>query len=106
MVDADLALMRSLDKPVILWLLSKEPIHGYGIIKELNRLTGRKLTPSFVYPFLNWLEEKGYTIGEWIENNNRTAKYYQLTDKGEALLNKIRELFDMPLGEILTSFFT
>jgi len=106
MVDADLALIRGLDKPVILWLLSREPIHGYGIIKELNRLTGRKLTPGFVYPFLSWLEEKGYTIGEWIENNNRTAKYYQLTDKGEALLNKIRELFDMPLGDILNSFFT
>ena len=106
MVNADLALIRGLDKPIILWLMSKEPIHGYGIIKELNRLTGRKLTPSFVYPFLNWLEEKGYAIGEWIEKNNRTAKYYQLTDKGEALLNKIRELFDMPLGEILTSFFT
>ena len=101
MVDADQAFLRSLDKPVILWLMSRKLIHGYGIIKELKKITGRQLTPGFVYPFLNELEEKGYTISEWIERNNRIAKYYSLTEKGEALLNKIRELFDKPIGDVL-----
>lgn len=104
MVNTDQAFLRSLDRPVILWLMSREPIHGYGIIKELKRLTGRKLTPGFIYPYLNWLEEKGYTVSEWIERNNRTAKYYSLTEKGETLLNKIRELFDRPIGEALSTF--
>jgi len=106
MVNADQAFLRSLDKPIILWLMSREPIHGYGIINELKRLTGRKLTPGFIYPFLNWLEEKGYTVSEWIERNNRIAKYYSLTEKGEALLNKIRELFNKPIGDVLANLLS
>lgn len=104
MVNVDQAFLKSLDRPIIIWLLSQEPIHGYGIIKELKRLTGRKLTPGFIYPYLNWLEEKGFAVGEWVERNNRVARYYSLTEKGEVLLLKLRELFDMPLGDILISF--
>ena len=102
MVNVDQAFLKSLNKPAILWLLSREPRHGYGIIKDLKRLTGRRLGPSIVYPFLHWLEENDFAVSEWVVKGKRRVKYYSLTEKGEGLLNKIRELFQRPIRELLT----
>jgi len=101
MVQVVQAFLRGLDKPVMLWLLSRRPRHGYEIIKEFKRLTGRRLKPSIVYPFLHWLEEEGFAVGEWIKDGRRAIKYYSLTSKGENLLNKVREFFNKPLGEVI-----
>lgn len=101
MVKVVSTFLRGLDKPIILWLLSSRPRHGYGLIKEFRRLTGHKLKPSIVYPFLHWLEEEGFAVGRWIENGGRDVKYYLLTSKGEKLLSRLRELFNKPIKEVI-----
>lgn len=93
--------LRGLEKPIILWLLSRKPRHGYELIIEFRRLTGRKLKPSIVYPFLHRLEMEGFASGQWLVKDGRKIKHYTLTKKGEELLRKVRETFTKPLREFL-----
>ena len=102
MVGVDLAFLRSLERPLILWLLSHGPRHGYDILKELHRLTGLGAKPSLVYPFLHRLEREGFIASMWIKNGGRCLKLYRLTKRGEALLERVRMLL-LPLRELLTA---
>ena len=102
MVGVIKSFLQGLDKPIILWLLRKTPLHGYGLIKELRRLTGRRLRPSIVYTFLHRLEESGIVESAWVKCGGRSRKYYSLTKRGEVLLRRIRDLLQNRLGEVLS----
>ncbi len=102
MVDVVCAFQRGLDRPLILWLISKGPIHGYEINKEVKRLTGRHLKPATLYPLLNKLEEDGFLVSELIERSRRKLRCYRLTKKGELLLAKLSELFKLPLKHMIS----
>lgn len=106
MVKVIRAFLQGLDKPIMLWLLSLKPRHGYGLIKELRRLTGRRLKPSVVYPFLHWLEKEGFALGEWMEKGKRKVKYYSLTEKGESLLVKVRDFFSKPIRVVIADLLS
>jgi len=95
------AFLRGLNRPIILWLLSVEPRSGYGLIKDFKRLTGQKLKPGIVYPFLHRLERGDFVVSNWIEKGKRKVKYYSLTKKGENLLDRIRDFFSMPIRELV-----
>ncbi|MBS7646464.1 PadR family transcriptional regulator [Candidatus Bathyarchaeota archaeon] len=101
MVRISDAFLRSLEKPVILWLLSHKPRHGYELISEFKKLTGRTLKPSIVYPFLHRLEMEGFASSQWTLKGNRKIKHYTLTKKGEELLQKMRETFTKTAKEFL-----
>ncbi len=102
MVGVDLAFLRSLERPLILWMLSHGPRHGYEILKELHRLTGLGVKPSLVYPFLHRLEREGFTMSIWISQGGRRIRLYRLTERGETLLERVRTLL-IPLRELLSS---
>ena len=82
---------------LILWIISKEPIHGYGIMKKLDEFfeftndnCELKSSSSKVYPILRKMEDNGLIIGEWKTVNNKRVKYYSITEDGEIVLNNIR----------------
>ena len=82
---------------LILWIISKEPIHGYGIMKKLDEFfeftndnCELKSSSSKVYPILRKMEDNGLIIGEWKTVNNKRVKYYSITEDGEIVLNHIR----------------
>jgi len=104
MVNVIEAMLRSFDKPLILWLLCRNPIHGYGIIKELKKITGRKMKPSLAYSFLHWLENGGYAKSIWLKSSGRSVRYYSLTGKGEDLLRDIRGFLKKSLKEMMADF--
>ncbi|MEM2103850.1 MAG: PadR family transcriptional regulator [Candidatus Bathyarchaeia archaeon] len=93
--------LRGLEKPAMLWLLSSKPRHGYELIIEFRRLTGRTLKPSVVYPFLHKLESGGFASSRWIVKDKRKIRHYVLTESGEELLRKFKEFFAKPLKEFL-----
>jgi len=101
MVRVVKAFLQGLNRPIILWLLSRRPMHGYEIIKEFKRLTGRRLKPSIVYPFLHWLEREGFAISEWVTIGKRKVRCYSLTQKGRGLLRRVRRLLRKSINEIL-----
>jgi PadR family transcriptional regulator len=59
--------------------------HGYGIARRIEQTSEHHLVLNYgtVYPALVKLEQEGYIESEWgVSDNNRKAKYYQLTRAG------------------------
>lgn len=90
-----------LGRPLVLWLLHIKPRSGYELMSEIERLTGVTLGPGLIYPFLHALEKSDCIAGRWIERAGRKVRYYSITRKGEAVLGRIRDLFRLPMKDIL-----
>jgi DNA-binding PadR family transcriptional regulator len=88
-------------KLLVLWLLYIRARSGYELMSEVERLTGMAFGPGLIYPFLHTLEKGDYIAGRWIERAGRKVKYYSMTRKGKALLRKARDLFKLPIKEVL-----
>src|ERR1700746_2343008 len=61
------------------------PQHGYGIARRIEQTSGHKLLVNYgtLYPALLKLEQEGYIKSSWgVSDNNRKAKFYQLTRTG------------------------
>ena len=95
------AIVRGMRRSIILWLVNQKPMSGYSIVKEMKRLTGQNIHSGMVYPLLYELEENGLIAGKWSQKGRRRIKHYTITEKGKELLNKIKELFEMPIKEVL-----
>lgn len=78
-------------------LLESGEKHGYQIIKDIEKITGKKPSTSHIYPFLEKLTEKGVATVE--EKGDRGKKVYQLTEEGEGLVKEQLDAF----GEILNA---
>lgn len=72
-------------------LLESGEKHGYQIIKDIEKITGKKPTTSHIYPFLEKLTEKGVASVE--KKGDRGKKVYQLTEEGEELVKEQLEAF-------------
>ncbi len=85
---------------LILWIIKYNgSIHGYAIIQELDDFFShlisqgaiKKFNASKIYPILKNLEESELIVGEWKNYNNQRVKYYQITKKGEGVVQYIFE---------------
>jgi len=66
-------------------------LHGYGIARRIEQISGDLLAVNYgtLYPALLKLEQEGYIASEWgISDNNRKAKYYKLTRSGRKQLEE------------------
>ena len=87
MAKTDL-LLGTLDM-LILKVLRKEPIHGFGICQRIHELSDEVLSvgEGSLYPALYRLQDQGWIESEWGQSeNNRKAKYYRLTKAGRKQL--------------------
>ncbi len=76
---------------LILKTLALGPNHGLGISRRIRQITGGafEVKPGSLFPALHRLEEKGWLDAEWGESeNNRKAKFYQLTRSGRRQLGQ------------------
>jgi PadR family transcriptional regulator PadR len=70
---------------LVLKALTWGPQHGYAVGRWIERTTEAvlKIEEGALYPALHRLERKGWIAAEWgISENNRRAKFYQLTEVG------------------------
>ena len=61
------------------------PMHGYGIARRIEQTSGNRLEVNYgtLYPALLKLEQEGYVRSRWgVSENNRKAKFYELTRAG------------------------
>jgi PadR family transcriptional regulator, regulatory protein PadR len=82
---------------MILTILAREPLHGYGVSQKLAALSRDEfqVNPGSLFPTLYRLEQDGKLKAEWgASENNRQAKYYRLTAAGRKQLDKHRERWD------------
>jgi PadR family transcriptional regulator PadR len=75
---------------LILKALALDPMHGLGISRRIEQLTAGtfQVKPGSLFPALHRMEEVGWLASSWGESeNNRRAKYYQLTKSGRRQLS-------------------
>jgi PadR family transcriptional regulator len=78
---------------MILTILAREAMHGYGISQRLAVLSRDEfhVNPGSLFPSLYRLEQDGKLKAEWrATENNRRAKYYRLTAAGRRQLEQQR----------------
>jgi PadR family transcriptional regulator, regulatory protein PadR len=76
---------------LILKAVSLGPEHGYGVLLRIEQISGGSLLveQGALYPALYRLERRGLLKTEWgVSDNNRKAKFYQLTATG---MKKLQE---------------
>jgi transcriptional regulator len=74
---------------LILKTVAHEPQHGWAISERLHQISSATLLirQGSLYPALHRLERRGWIRARWgRSDNNRRAKYYELTRKGRAQL--------------------
>ena len=95
--------MAKLDVPqgtldlMILTILAREPMHGYGLSQRLATLShdNFQVNPGSLFPSLYRLEQDGKLKAEWrASENNRRARYYTLTAAGRRHLAGERIVFE------------
>lgn len=71
------------------------PLHGYGIARRIEQISGDALAVNqgTLYPVLLKLEQEGSIASEWgASENNRRARFYRLTRSGrKQLQNETRD---------------
>lgn len=81
-------------------------LHGYGIARKIEQTSADLLSVNYgtLYPTLLKLEQQGYIASEWgISDNNRKAKFYQLTKAGRQQIKKETQDWEQMSG-ILARF--
>ena len=89
MLDPEGGLLRGTLDLLILKALSWGPRHGYAVAEWVRMVTDDTLLVEEgpLYTALHRLERKGWLSSEWgYSDNNRKAKYYELTARGRAQL--------------------
>ncbi|MFL6436543.1 MAG: PadR family transcriptional regulator [Terriglobales bacterium] len=94
---------------LILKSLALEPMHGLGIARRVEQITGGtfQVKPGSLFPALHRMEEEGWVNAAWGESeNNRRAKYYRLTKTGRRQLETEAERWSrisVAIGQALAS---
>ena len=79
-------LQGTLDLMVLKTLESMGSLHGYGIARRIEQVSGDALTlnQGTIYPALLRLEQRGWIKSEWgVSETNRRAKFYSLSRIGK-----------------------
>ncbi len=82
---------------LILKTIAAGPLHGYSIAQRIQRRSDDVLVveEGSLYPCLYRMEEKGWIKAEWGRSeNNRRAKFYELTRAGRKQLEEETALWE------------
>jgi transcriptional regulator len=88
-------------------LESMGPLHGYGIARRIEQTSGDIVAVPYgtIYPALIKLEQEGFVVSRWdVSENNRKAKYYELTRAGRKHIHDEARLWDQTVN-MMARFF-
>src|ERR1700692_1899942 len=74
---------------LVLKALARGPLHGYAVAEWIHQTSQQllKVEEGALYPALHRLELRGLVSAQWgTSENNRRAKFYQLTAEGKKRL--------------------
>ena len=83
--------MRSYIWLKVLDLLSREPMHGYAIMKRLEEDLGFRLSPGMLYPILREMLGMGLVASSESGSSGRRVVVYEITQQGREFLERRRE---------------
>ena len=90
-------LQGTLDLLILHALARGEPLHGYAIAQTIHLLSDEVLVveEGSLYPALYRLELDGAISAKWgFSENNRKAKYYEITKRGRKAVAEQQESWD------------
>lgn len=90
-IAVDRELLKGSTVTLVLSVLSRAPMHGYQMVKEMDRLSRGVLTlkEGTLYPILHALDRDGLIQAQWeAGSGGRERKVYQLTDEGRGELER------------------
>lgn len=94
MADSKLELLQgTLDLMVLQTLETMGPLHGYGIARRIEQLSGNEvlLNQGTIYASLVRLQQRGWISAAWgVSDNNRKAKFYSITKSGKRQVREER----------------
>src|ERR1700687_1729275 len=82
---------------LILHALQRGAMHGYAIAQTIHLLSDEvlKVEEGSLYPALYRLELDGAICAQWgLSENNRKAKYYEITKRGKKKISEQQETWD------------
>jgi PadR family transcriptional regulator len=88
---------------LVLKTLALRALHGWGICERIQQLSDAVfvVNQGSLYPALARLQRQGWITSEWrTTENNRRARYYQLTAAGRQRLAAERESWERSSGAI------
>ncbi len=88
---------------LVLPLLRSGSLNGWDIMQRIQIVSGEVLsvTPGALYPALHRLEERGLVSAVWgVSENNRQAKFYELTAAGRKQLEAERATWERFTGAV------
>ena len=80
-------LQGTLDVMVLQTLEVLGPLHGYGIARRIEQVSGNEVLPNqgTIYASLVRLQQRGWIAAKWgTSDNNRKAKFYSITKAGRS----------------------
>jgi transcriptional regulator len=92
--DKSDVLQGTLDLMVLKTLESMGPLHGYGIARRIEQVSGNALTlnQGTIYPALLRLEQRSWIKSAWgTSESNRRAKFYSLSPRGRRQIEEETE---------------
>lgn len=84
-------LQGTLDVMVLQTLEVLGPLHGYGIARRIEQVSGNQvlLNQGTIYASLVRLQHRGWIAAKWgTSENNRKAKFYSITNPGKKQLTR------------------
>jgi transcriptional regulator len=103
MSDKSTELVQGTLDMLILKTVALEEMHGYGIGLRIKQISGGvfRVNPGSLFPAFRRLERAGLLEADWRPTeNNRRAKYYQLTRSGRTKLNTEKREWDRQAAAI------
>ena len=82
-------LQGTLDLMVLQTLSGMGPLHGYGIARRIEQVSGQEvlLNQGTIYASLIRLQQRGWISADWgVSDNKRKAKFYAITRRGRRQL--------------------
>ena len=102
-------LQGTLDLIVLRTLATMGPVHGYGIARRIEQVSGDRviLNQGTIYTSLVRLQQRGWIRSKWgVSENNRRARFYAITRAGEKQLAAETEYWERlaaVMGRVLSS---
>lgn len=100
-------LQGTLDLMVLQTLRTMGPLHGYGIARRIEQVSGEQvlLNQGTIYASLVRLQNRGWIDAEWgTSDNNRKAKFYSITKAGRKQLADDTEYWNRLAGVMARMF--
>jgi len=92
--------MRGLLSFLILFLLSKQSMHGQDLAEEIGKRKGERPSPGTIYPALKGLKEAGFIT----ERREGKTIIYSLTAAGKRALKTAKQRFVRTFMGVFSSF--